>query len=75
MADEDGAHVHIQCSDNEINLNCVNCVLLNGKLCEAIQELESARSIILLLQEDIKRVTTTEASTTESCPRCGFKRQ
>ena len=51
LSTEDG---QIQCSDVKISVNCVNCTAMKEQLFAALQDLKSAKTIISLLQEDLK---------------------
>ena len=51
-------------SNLNINIGCVNCVLMKEQLCNALMELKSARRVIKLLQEDIDKFNASGASNT-----------
>ena len=56
MVVDEGSSNQYECSRGIIDLNCVNCVLLNEKLQNVLQELKSVRSIIALLREDMNNI-------------------
>jgi hypothetical protein len=51
-----------QCLSAESNVSCANCTLVKEQLHLALLELKSARTIISLLQDDINKVNTKEAT-------------
>jgi len=51
-----------KCSGDNIDLNCVNCILLNEKLQNELQELKLAWSIIALPQEDMNNIRELEST-------------
>jgi hypothetical protein len=47
-----------QCLSGNMSASCVNCVLLNKQLLNVLQELKSMRSIMALLQDGIRILTS-----------------
>jgi hypothetical protein len=44
---------------SDLSIGCINCVSLREQLCSALMELNSARAIVTLLQEDIHRLAAS----------------
>ena len=57
-----GSSSQYKCSGDNIDLNCVNFVILNEKLQNVLQEFKSAPSIIALLQEDMNNIRELEST-------------
>jgi hypothetical protein len=51
-----------QCFSAATNVNCANCILMKEQLHSALLELQSAKTIIFLLREDINKETAPEAT-------------
>jgi hypothetical protein len=58
---DEGSSNQYKCLGDNIDLNCVNCVLLNEKLKNVLQELKSVRSVIALLQKDMNNIRERES--------------
>ena len=56
----EGSSSQYKCSGDNIDLNSVNCVILNEKLKNVLHEFKSARSIIALLQEDMNNIRESD---------------
>jgi len=52
----------LQCFSVETSVNCASCILMKEQLHSALLELQSAKTIISLLREDIKKATATETT-------------
>ena len=64
-----------QYSGDNIDLNCVNCVVLNEKLQNMLQEFQSAWSIIALPQEDMTNIHESESTRQPNSVQCGERIQ
>jgi hypothetical protein len=62
----EGSSSQYKYSDDNIDLNCVNCVMLNEKLQNVLQEFQLVRSIIALLQEDMNNFRESESTRKQS---------
>jgi len=52
----------LQCFSAETSVNCASCILMKEQLHSALLELQSAKTIISLLREDINKATATETT-------------
>jgi hypothetical protein len=55
---DEGSSNQYKCSGDNIDLNCV---LLNEKLQNVLQELKSVRSVVTLLREDMNNIRERES--------------
>jgi Na+-translocating ferredoxin:NAD+ oxidoreductase RnfA subunit len=59
---DEGSSSQYKCLGDNIDLNCVYCVVLNAELQNVLQEFQLARSIIALLQEDMNNICESEST-------------
>ena len=71
MVVEEGAISQYNYSDGNVDLNCVNSILLNEELQNMLQEFKSARSIIAVLQEDMNNLRKSEGTRQPTSVQCG----
>ena len=72
---DEGSSSQYKCSGDDIDLNYVNCIVLNEKLQNVRQEFKLARSIIALLQEDMNNIRDSESTRQPTSVQCGERIQ
>jgi Na+-translocating ferredoxin:NAD+ oxidoreductase RnfA subunit len=66
----EGSSKQYKCSDNNIDLKCVNCVVLNEKLQNVLKEYQLVQSIIAFLPDDLNNIHESHSTRQQNSSVC-----